>query len=193
MCQSTYVQLVFEQLLEKQLVKVWGSPPTLVRLWWSWTRTSGSVSAWISTLPWTKWIGLKRPGVFWKLPWKHWKRHDCFVLTCGCVSIQFDLFCTSFCIETCLQSCPRQTMQTNKRFVFCVFNHNSRKWGRLGKFLRRPAGRVLASAFVGSLFLFSLVELSNWVLRRAWVINLRFDLKAIASGLLAESSAARNR
>jgi len=31
-CKSTCVQLVFEQLLEKQLVKVWGSPPTLVRL-----------------------------------------------------------------------------------------------------------------------------------------------------------------
>ena len=32
MCKSTYVQLVFEQLLEKRLVRVWGSPPTLVRL-----------------------------------------------------------------------------------------------------------------------------------------------------------------
>ena len=42
-------------------------------------------------------------------------------------------------------------------------------------------------------FLFSFVELSNWVLRRAWVINLRFDLKAIAWGLLAESFPTRNR
>ena len=42
-------------------------------------------------------------------------------------------------------------------------------------------------------FLFSFVELSNWVLRRAWVINLRFDLEAIAWGLLAESFPARNR
>ena len=41
-----------------------------------------------------------------------------FVLACDCVNIQFDLFCTSFCSETCLQSCPRQTMQTKKRFVF---------------------------------------------------------------------------
>ena len=110
------------------------------------------------------------------------------------MSIQFDLFCTSFCIETCLQSCPRQTMQTNKCFVF-AFSTTTHK-GEVGweGFWEGDLRDVFWRLRLWVLcFLFSFVELSNWVLRRAWVINLRFDLEAIAWGLLAESFPARNR